>query len=206
MIEAIVLAAGLGTRMGCIKPLIEIDNEPALGIILRRLDDLGIPRTTVVLGRTAGQVQEGLDLAEANVVVNPRPEEGMSRSLAIGLGAVDVQSHGVLILHADMPFVEASTIRAVIDAAENGARMAAPAYRGQRGFPVYFARECFDELLETLDGDVGARAYLARHAEELVLVEVETDGCQRDIDAPEDLPREDIAQAKETLHALHADH
>ena len=33
--EAIVLAAGLATRMGEIKPLIAVDGEPALGRILR---------------------------------------------------------------------------------------------------------------------------------------------------------------------------
>jgi len=200
MIEAIVLAAGLGRRMGSTKPLIEIDGQPALGVILQRLHEAGIPGPIVVLGHSAELIQDTVDLGNANVVVNRRPEEGMSQSLALGLEAVSEEAVGAMILHADMPFVETSTIRLLIEAAENGARMAAPTFRGRRGFPVYFARACFAELQATLDGDTGARAYLTQHASDLVLIEVDTDGCLRDIDTPGDL-----ARAKETLHALHAD-
>jgi len=200
MLDAIVLAAGLGTRMGRIKPLIRIGSEPALGLILRRLLETGSPSPIVVLGRTAQQIRAAVDLAEANVVVNPCPEQGMAGSLRLGLRAVSDQSLGAMVLLADMPFVRASTIRTIIRAAEKGARIAAPTHLGQRGFPVYFARECFTELLDTLEGDTGARDYLARHATDLVTVAVVDEGCIRDFDTPDDLPR-----TKETLHALHED-
>lgn len=200
MIEAIVLAAGLGTRIGRIKPLIEIQGEPALCIILRKLRDAGIVRPIVVLGHAAGTVRDVVDLSQTHVVINLKPEQGMASSLALGLRMVNETAPGALVLHADMPFVEASTIHAVLDAARNGARMAAPTYDGQRGFPVYFARVHFAELLGSLEGDTGARAYLAHHASDLALVAVDDDGCLRDIDTPDDIPR-----AMEKLHALHAD-
>ena len=200
MIDAIVLAAGLGTRIGRIKPLIEIDGEPSLGIILRRVAAAGVSRPVVVLGNHAERIRERVDLAEARVIVNPNPEHGMAGSLRLGLMAVPDQAAGAMILHADMPFVEEVTIRSVLGAARTGVRIAAASHGGQRGFPVYLARACLPELLETLTGDVGARDYIARHIEELTLVEVEGEGCLRDIDTPEDLPGK-----KETLHALHTD-
>lgn len=204
MIDAIVLAAGLGTRIGRIKPLIEIGGEPSLGIILRRLRAASVSRPIVVLGKHAGRIRERVDLSDARVVVNPEPKRGMAMSLRLGLEAVSEHAAGVMILHADMPFVEEETIRSVLDAARTGVRIAAASHAGQRGFPVYLARACFPELLETLAGDVGARGYIARHIGELTLVEAEGEGCLRDIDTPEDLP-EDLSGIKETLHALHAD-
>ena len=200
MIAAIVLAAGLGTRMRRIKPLIEFGGEPSLAILLRRLRAAGIARPIVVLGRSAKQIRDRVDLSEADVVLNPHPEHGMAGSLALGLRAVPLTADGTIVLHADMPFIEKETIHAVLRTAERGARIAAPSHRGRRGFPVYLSRAAFPELLATLAGDVGAREYIARHTEDLVLAEVDGDGCLRDIDTPEDL-----SAAREESHAVHAD-
>jgi len=183
-----------------VKPLIEFDGEPSLAILLRRLQTAGIARPIVVLGRSAKQIRNRVDLSEADVVVNPYPEHGMAGSLALGLRLVPEAADGAIVVHADMPFVEEETILAVLRTAEQGARIAAPSHRGRRGFPVYLSRASFPELLETLAGDVGAREYIARHREDLVLVEVAGEGCLRDIDTPEDL-----SAAREESHAVHAD-
>lgn len=186
-IEAVVLAAGSGSRMGRIKPLVLINGEPALEIVLRRLRDAGLPSPIVVLGDDADDIQRAIDLADARVIVNDHPARGMSSSLALGLTAVSEEAQGALIFHADMPFLTARTIRRIISTARAGARIAAPVYRGTRGFPVYLARSCFRELVTTLVGDAGARGYLAAHADNVSRIEVEDAGCVVDIDRPEDL-------------------
>jgi molybdenum cofactor cytidylyltransferase len=91
---------------------------------------------------------------------------------------------------ADMPFIRAETFRAVREALESGALIAAPIDRasGRRGHPVGFSTALREELLE-LDGDEGARSVIARHLESVVLVAVDDPGIFRDIDRPEDLDR-----------------
>ncbi len=188
MIDAIVLAAGLATRMGEIKPLTPIEGEPALSRILRTVGAVGIVRPIVVLGsRSAQQIEEAIDLAECVVVQNDEPEAGMSRSLRLGLEAVSPKATGILVLHADMPFVRTETVRAVLDCAEEGAQIAAPIHRERRGFPVFFHRSCLSGLQRSLSGDVGGRAYIKAHREELVLIDVADPGCVYDIDRPADL-------------------
>ena len=187
MIAALILAAGLGRRMGKSKPLIRIDGRPALSLILSRIDEVGITCKIVVLGREARRIEEEVGLAGCRIVVNDRPEEGLSSSLRLGLSAVPTDADGVLIFHADMPFIEKSTISAVISTAEGGAKIAAPAYRGRRGFPVYFARSSLSDLSASLAGDSGGRGYIADHPELLTLVDVDDPGCIEDIDRPEDL-------------------
>ncbi len=191
MIEAIVLAAGRGERLGTIKPLVPIDGEQALTRVIHTIKEAGIKDIVVVLGHAAEMVQAQVDFTGCRVVINPRYETGMAGSLIRGIESVSPAAQGVLIFHADMPTVRAETIRAVIQRAKQGARIAAPSRRGQRGFPVFLHRSCFQELLPTLTGDVGARRYISSHAEELVLVEVDDQGAIRDIDRPEDLREEE---------------
>ena len=75
------------------------------------------------------------------------------------------------------------------------ARLAAPSYRGERGFPVYFARDALKEVLPTLRGDAGAREYIEAHAEDMVTLPTDDPGCIEDADRPEDLARLDERSA-----------
>ncbi|HEX32175.1 MAG TPA: hypothetical protein ENF88_00610, partial [Candidatus Acetothermia bacterium] len=55
-VEAIVLAAGKGERMGTIKPLVEIDGCPALARVLATLRGAGMKRVIVILGHRADEI------------------------------------------------------------------------------------------------------------------------------------------------------
>jgi len=188
MIQAIVLAAGLGTRMGGTKPLAFIDGEPALARVLGAIRAAEIGRPILVLAKlSAEQIAAAVDLAGSAVIVNDQPQAGMGSSLRLGLDAVPRDAAGVLVFHADMPFVHPATIRAVLEAASRGSRIAAPFYRGQRGFPVFFQRSCLPGLRRSLTGDAGGRAYIAAHQAELATVRVDDPGCVHDLDRPDDL-------------------
>lgn len=187
MIEAIVLAAGKGERLGAIKPLVRIDGEPALARVICALKAAGIERIVVVLGYAAGAIQSKVDLTGCRVVVNHNYKKGMGSSLALGIESLSEKAQGFLILHADMPYVKESTIGTVVGQARQGARIVAPIYRDRRGFPVYLHRSCCGELLPTLTGEIGARRFIEAHPQDLVLVKVDDPGAVRDIDRLEDL-------------------
>ena len=62
MIPAVVMAAGLGTRLRPLteryaKPVLPIDGRPVVGRLLRELAAAGCPRVTVVVGHLGEQVQ-----------------------------------------------------------------------------------------------------------------------------------------------------
>jgi len=187
MIDAIVLAAGLATRMGEVKPLVSIGGEPALGAVLHRIEAAGLSQPIVVLGApSAVTIEAAVDLSACTVVQNARPETGMAGSLRLGLDAVS-PGRGVLIFHADMPFVAVATIDAVRRSAGAGARIAAPCHGGTRGFPVFFHHDHIEGLRASLAGDAGGRAYITQHLQELTEIPVEDPGCVYDIDRPADL-------------------
>jgi molybdenum cofactor cytidylyltransferase len=187
MIGAVVLAAGLGTRMGMSKPLLSVGGRPALARVLSAVDEARVGAAVVVLGRDAEQIRSTVDLSGRIVVENPHPERGLSSSLTLGLDALPAEAMGALVLHADMPFVRPATVRAVCALAEQGAPIAAPLFRTTRGFPVYFSRPFLAPLRAELAGDIGGRRFLDAHRDLVQLVFVQDPGCARDLDRPDDL-------------------
>lgn len=109
----------------------------------------------------------------------------MGASLACAVAAV-AEADGWVIALGDMPWIAPATISAVADALRDGAEIAAPAYRGERGHPVGFARP-YGPLLTALTGDEGARAIVNARKWAVRLVDVDDAGALRDVDHPADL-------------------
>jgi len=189
-VEPLVLAAGLGQRMGgAIKSLIDIDGIPAIVRVLRCIEDAGLRPPLVVLGRGHRAVRAVIDPTACRVVTNPAPERGLSTSLSIGIARVSDDAIGVLIFHADMPLIRPETVRSFVATLTNADRIAAPCAETKWGFPLYLHQATFPGVLASLHGDVGARDYIAAHPEMLRLVPVDDRGCFLDFDHPADLER-----------------
>jgi nicotine blue oxidoreductase len=186
-VEGIVLAAGLGTRLGQVKPLLLVDGIPTLARVIATLREASIERIVVVLGSAAEEIRRGVDLSSCRVVVNPDYAFGLSGSLRAGIACLAPDTEGTLVVHADLPWLSPATIRAVLARAEAGATLARATHRGLPGFPVFLHRSTLAGLLPTLSGDHGAREYLAQHRADVVQVEVDDPGAVLDVDRPEDV-------------------
>jgi len=157
MTAALILAAGSGRRMGGPKALLPVDGDTLLRRAARAALDAGcLPVLAVV-----GDWDPGLAGWKVQTVINPEASEGMASSIRRGITALAAEA-AVLILPVDMPAVDASLLRRLLDLAEaDPSRPAACAYGGTMGVPAVFPRRCFPELLE-LRGDRGAKAILQR--------------------------------------------
>jgi molybdenum cofactor cytidylyltransferase len=111
---------------------------------------------------------------------------GMGDSIAAAVAATR-DATGWLILPADLPLVQASTLQAVAQALGKHS-VVMPRYRGQRGHPVGFSAACRDALLE-LNGAQGAAPVVRAQAALNVMLEIEIDdvGIVTDIDTLADL-------------------
>jgi len=119
---------------------------------------------------------------------------GMGDSIACGVRATP-DAAGWLILPADLPLVEAATLRAVAECLQQGPekRVVVPYYQGERGHPVGFAAGCGLELM-ALTGDEGARKVMQSHAP--FALAVQDPGCVLDVDTVQRL-----AQAEALLRS-----
>jgi molybdenum cofactor cytidylyltransferase len=111
----------------------------------------------------------------------------MGASLACGVRSTP-DAAGWIVALGDMPWIETSTIARVVRAIADGATVAAPFYRGQRGHPVGFGATCFAALAALADDD-GAKSVVAAHRDRLVRIDVEDAGTLTDVDRPADLEK-----------------
>ena len=121
---------------------------------------------------------------------NPRPLDGLSSSLRIGLDAVAVDRSvdAVLILLGDQPGVRPDVIAAVIEAAGTTPRPIVRVRYASDGAPnPVLVRRAAWALAAGLSGDRGLGPLLDERPE--LVAETAVPGANPDIDTPEDLAR-----------------
>ena len=188
-IAAIILAAGSASRMGQPKQLLDWGGRPLVRVVAEHALAARLDRVLVVVGASGDAVAAALAGLPIDLIDNPAYAEGQSTSLHAGVAALGPREDAALILLGDQPFVTPAVIgRIAAEWRSCRASIVAPAYQGQRGNPVLFARAVFPELLAT-SGDQGARAILAADPSRVHLVQFDDPRPLVDIDTPEDYQR-----------------
>ncbi|MFE4515855.1 NTP transferase domain-containing protein [Kitasatospora sp. NPDC056783] len=185
-----VLAAGGGRRLGGRpKALIRYGGRLLVEHAAAVARAGGCAEVTVVLGAEGDRVRSTAFLPGCRLVGNPDWARGMGSSLRAGLAALAPRTPAVLVLLVDTPGVTPAAVARLLAAHRAGAELAAAAYHGRRGHPVLIGARHFAEAAAGARGDAGARALLAAHPAELVLVECADIATPDDLDTPADLAR-----------------
>jgi molybdenum cofactor cytidylyltransferase len=188
-VAAIILAAGRSTRMGGPNKLLaELSGKKLVRIATEQALASKAVEVIVVTGHQAELVEQALVGLKVKFVRNPNFAGGLASSVRAGIAAVSDNADGAVICLGDMPLIDAGLVDRLIDAfaPELGNLIVVPVADGRRGNPVLWSRRFFNELM-TLDGDIGARHLIARHAEAVAEVPVEGNGAFLDIDTPQAL-------------------
>ncbi len=200
--HALLLAAGSGTRFGSNKLLALWRGRPLVSHAIAAVAALRERR--VVAGATAvvragdRPVADLIRQAGLSVVVNTRPELGLSHSLRLGLGALAALTpppEGALLFLADQPCAPPEAAEDVVRAWQlGGGAVVRPRYSetpDAPGHPVLLDRDAWG-LAERLTGDEGlGRALSGTPA---LVVHVDVDGANPDVDTPADLSRLDSSR------------
>jgi len=187
-IAAIVLAAGLSSRMGSNKLLAPVNGRPLIRHAVEAALGSAADPVIVVTGNAAAEVRGAVAPFSPLFAENPDFSKGLSTSLRAGLKTLPANCDGAIILLGDMPGVSSALLDKLIaafDPAEDRAICIATRH-GRRGNPVLWGRRFFPEML-AIEGDVGARHLIGQYADLVVEVEASDDGPLTDIDTPEAL-------------------
>jgi molybdenum cofactor cytidylyltransferase len=188
-VAAVILAAGRSTRMGGPNKLLaELAGKPLVRAVTEQALASCASGVIVVTGHQAGEVEKALAGLKVKFVRNPDFAAGLASSVKTGIAAVPANADGAVVCLGDMPLIDARLIDRLIEAfaPDRGDLIAVPVSDGRRGNPVLWSRRFFTELM-ALDGDIGARHLIARHAEAVAEVPVEGHAAFLDIDTPEAL-------------------
>lgn len=194
-VAGVVLAAGAGRRMGGPKALVELDGTPLVVLAVRSLVEGGCAPVAVVTGSASDRVA-GVLVADpvgrrATIVPNDRWEEGQSTSVAAGLTWAGGRGVGGALLHlVDLPGVGPAAVARLLTAREDahpGVQAWVATYDGQPRNPVLLAADAFDDVIDVLTGDRGARGWLDDNPEVVQHVACDDVAVNDDLDTPDDL-------------------
>lgn len=191
VVEAIVLAAGASSRMGRAKAALPLRDarDTFLSRLCHTLLDAGVPRVTIVTGAHPDIVTKAWPDGDSrlHVVHNPQWALGQLSSLRAGLEAID-DGHvdAIVVGLVDVPLVQASTVRALIDTwRDTRAPIVRPSRGGAHGHPVVFDRATF-AALRAADLTHGAKPVVHAHRDRLIDLPSDDDGAFLDADTEEE--------------------
>ena len=187
MIAGLVLAAGMSTRMGRNKLLIEINGRPMVAHAADAALAAGLDPVVVITGHDAANVRAALADRDVVCIHNPDFVTGMLGSLKAGIRALPDEAEGAVVCLGDMPDVTAAHVTRLLAAFDGARRICVPTSHGRRGHPVVLGRAHFPEIL-SLPNEVGARDVVRAHPEAVRQIDMDGDeAILTDLDTPESL-------------------
>jgi len=190
MISAIVLAAGLSTRMGTLKQLLPYGDKSVIEQVVSVLLTCSLDEILVVLGHRDNEIRAALLPYPVRVTFNPRYQQEMLTSIQQGWSQVDSKSDAVMHVLGDQPHLPARVVQQLIAAYRaQGAGIFIPSFENRRGHPILLPARYRDEI-GALGAEATMRDFMCAHAAEIRHLPVDSDATLRDMDTPEEYERE----------------
>ena len=182
-VGAVIVAAGMSSRMGEFKPLLPLGSIPAARRIVLTLQQAGVQRIVMVTGYKAELLEK--ELAHSGVVFlrNERyAETEMFDSAKLGFAYLRGKCERILFTPVDIPLFTADTVRILL---ETSAPLVTPRCGQKLGHPIVFSASLTDALLSD-SGEGGLRAAWKRCGVYPTAAAVRDKGVLFDMDTPAD--------------------
>ncbi|MGA9397239.1 MAG: nucleotidyltransferase family protein [Anaerolineaceae bacterium] len=187
MIGAIVLAAGLSTRMGQPKMLMEWGGKKVIEQVVDVLLAAELKEIVVVTGELKLEMEKVLENRDAKIVFNPQYANGeMTGSLQVGLNEISAEVGAAMVVLGDQPFIKQDTVNSVINAYKLGkAAIIMPSVNNRRGHPWIIQRKLWQEVLDIKPPDT-MREFFTKNQDQIGYVVIDDPSIIQDVDTPED--------------------
>ncbi|MFO7881611.1 MAG: NTP transferase domain-containing protein [Kosmotogaceae bacterium] len=189
---AAILAAGFSTRFDGEKLETKLGNRSLLQWVIDTVSNSCVNKAAVIGNETL--TKERFDIKRLHVIVNEKPEKGISRSVFLALNwAINNGIDGLFLTMGDMPFIEPEDFKMLIDKSEYYSNsVISCSYKNNKGFPTLIPKKYF-YLKNDLEGDTGFSKIIKKHRLPHKLIE-RTWRNVFDVDS-----QEDFQKAKELL-------
>ena len=181
---AVVLAAGLSSRMGSFKPLLRVGSTSAIERVAGSLRSAGLTDIVVVSGHDRERLVPELRRLALREALNPLYRQGMFTSVQAGAGSLPTHVEAFMVLPVDYPLVSSRVISTLMKA-YRGQDIVYPTCCGRRGHPPLISSRLRTDL-STAEEDSSLRAFLEAHAPASREVEVADISILLDMDTPGD--------------------
>lgn len=180
---ALVLAAGMSTRMKGYKPLMDLDGISMIKRVILGLKKAGADPLVVVIGYRGEDIRKHLQGEEIIFVENPDYANGeMFDSVRLGLERAAKLCRRILVVPGDVPLISVEAIEKVM---ASGAFLARPVYGGRPGHPVMIDSDLAEQICRHR-GDGGLKKAMEGLGIPIEDIPVEDPGIYLDADTPEE--------------------
>lgn len=213
-LAAIILSAGLSSRLKEFKPLLPLGNELLLERVITLYRSAGVSDIRVVTGHRAGEVAALATRCGARPVFNPDYSEGMFSSVVAGVSDLSTDCAGFFIHPVDIPLVRRQTLTDLQGAFKQGnAGICYPTFLEVRGHPPLVSG-IHVNAIKCGTGQGGLREILNGLEPDAMNVPTVDRYILKDIDTPEDyawargcmdrhdIPSDDECRALMIRHAV----
>ncbi|CAN5713883.1 hypothetical protein BH10BAC2_BH10BAC2_17090 [soil metagenome] len=189
MLTAIVLAAGLSTRMGTANKLLLLyEGKAIIERTILNLLDAGIQEVIVVTGYEADKITMAVQYLPIRIIYNTAYEKGMTTSIQKGVASAN--GKGYMVCLGDMYAITPEEYSVLKISFEEQVKLdekciTIPRYNNEKGNPVIFAAAYKDAILQHTDME-GCKAILQSNAAHIHWLEMNSQHILEDLDYPED--------------------
>lgn len=185
-LAGVILAAGLSSRMGVFKPLLEIGGKSMARRVVELMQGAGADPVIVVTGHRHEDLEVHLTECGVRFVHNPDYASTQQlESLKLGLSALPEDCEQVLVTPADIPLVRPDTVEHLLAAEGDFIR---PRCGERTGHPVVLSAGLIPYLLR-YDGPGGLKGAVDQSGCVVRDIAVDDPGVLMDNDTPEDFQR-----------------
>ena len=182
-IGAVIVAAGMSSRMGDFKPMLNIGSISIAQRLVATFHQAGVTKIAVVTGYNAPLLERHLSNSGLVFLRNEDyASTQMFDSAKIGLAYLRDKCERILFTPVDIPLFTAMTVTELI---ESGAELCCPVCEGRTGHPLLIASSLVDAILAD-SGEGGLQGAIARCGAEMLQIPVEDPGVLHDADTPAD--------------------
>jgi molybdenum cofactor cytidylyltransferase len=182
---AIILSAGVSSRMGEFKPLLPLGNKTVIEQVVVTFLRAGVRDIRVVLGYRARDVIAVLKNQAVSWIINDDYQSEMLGSVKVGADCLKPDSEAFFILPVDIPLVKLQTFQMLMGTSGKDRRQIVyPTFAGERGHPPLIPRQYADELMPWA-GNGGLKGFLEQYDHMSIDVPVFDEGILMDMDTPD---------------------
>jgi molybdenum cofactor cytidylyltransferase len=187
---AVVVAAGLSSRMKAFKPMLPLGDSTIICTLLAGLRSGGVSAVAVVTGHNAERLRAHLaDLDVVCLFNGNYATTDMFGSARIGLAYMQERCDRIFFLPGDVPLFAPGSLRLMAEAMEaSGSSIVIPACAGKKGHPVLIASRAVPDLL-AYGGTQGLKGAMTAREGAVQVLELGDPGLTLDADRPEDYRR-----------------
>ena len=176
---AVIIAAGLSSRMGTFKPLLDFGNSTVIETVIQTLQCADVEKIIVVTGHCAETLEKQLSRYPVTCVHNPYYKTShMFDSALLGFQELYQKCYKILFSPADIPGYQPSTVQTLL---ESQSLLACPTYNEKKGHPLMMSHSVLTQLLDA-PGTEGIKGALRKIGIPMTCIPVNDPGILYDVD------------------------